>query len=256
MQADYAAAYGELESWHWWFRGRQRILEAVLRRAFAQTTLPGPRSIVSVGSGPPSGIAWLTPFAGEDGLVIGLDADPSGALRAAAAGQPAPARVQLVAGTMENPPLRRHAAHAVLALDVIEHLDDDAGGLVEAASLVAPGGFLLVTVPALPSLWGAQDTVNHHRRRYTRRSLADAFARAKLAAPRLTFFNTLLFPPIAAVRWTRRLLRRAPNGRSDFDGARPGLQNNIFEEIFAAERAIVTRGSLPFGVSLLGLLRC
>jgi len=256
MQADYAAAYSDLESWHWWFRGRQRILEAVLRRAFAETTVPGPHSIVSLGSGPPSGFAWLTPFAGEGGLVVGLDADPSGALRAAAATEPAPAGVQLVAGTMERPPLRPHAAHAVLALDVIEHLDDDAAGLAEAASLVAPGGFLLVTVPALPSLWGAQDTVNHHRRRYTRRSLADAFARAQLPRPRLTYFNMLLFPPIAAVRWTRRLLRKAPDGRSDFDGSRPGLQNNVLEEIFAAERAIVTRGSLPIGVSLLALLRC
>jgi hypothetical protein len=139
---------------------------------------------------------------------------------------------------------------------VIEHLDDDAEGLAQAASFVAPGGFLLVTVPALPSLWGVQDTVSHHRRRYTRRTLFDAFARAKLPRPRLTYFNTLLFPPIAAVRWTRRLFGAKQNGHSDFDGARPGLPNTVLEEVFAAERLLVTRGSLPIGVSLLGLLRC
>jgi hypothetical protein len=62
-----------------------------------------------------------------------------------------------------------------------------------------------VTVPALPSLWGAQDVVSQHRRRYTRATLRDAFARAALSPARVTYFNSLLFPPIAAVRWARRL---------------------------------------------------
>ena len=169
MEREYASAYGALERWHWWFRGRQQILEAVLRRAFTDSDPTVARQIVSVGCGPTEGLAWLVPFAGAGGTVVGLDADPSGALRAARA--PATEGVRLLIGTMECPPLRPRLVGAVLALDVLEHLDDDVGGLASIAGLVAPGGFLLVTVPAFPSLWGRQDTVSHHRRRYTRRTL-------------------------------------------------------------------------------------
>src|SRR5207244_4418501 len=87
-------------------------------------------------------------------------------------------------------PLAPAAFDVVLALDVLEHLDDDATALAEAARLLKPGATLVVTVPALPSLWGAQDVVSHHRRRYTKRTLRALFARAGLPAPELTYFNT------------------------------------------------------------------
>jgi SAM-dependent methyltransferase len=254
MEHYYAAGYSDLESWHWWFRGRERILESVVSHAFARTAPDGPRRILSVGCGPPSGLTWLLPFTRDGGTVIGLDADPSGALREAANGNAAPPGVAFVAGTLERPPMRPRSVSAVLALDVIEHLDDDVEGLRGVAALVAPGGFLMVTVPALPSLWGRQDTVSHHRRRYTMRTLADSFARAGLERPRLTYFNTLLFPPIAAVRWTRRLLRAKETG-SDAEMSRPGVVNGLLAKVFAAERFVVPRARLPFGVSLLAMLR-
>jgi SAM-dependent methyltransferase len=65
-----------------------------------------------------------------------------------------------VVGKLE---LTSESFDVVLTLDVLEHLEDDAAGLREAARLVKPGGVLLVTVPALPRLWGGQDVVSHHR---------------------------------------------------------------------------------------------
>jgi SAM-dependent methyltransferase len=260
MQQEFAADYADLEDWHWWFRGRQQILEAVLGGALARSS-SGPRRLVSVGCGPPGNLSWLLPFAGAGGLVVGLDADPSGALRAAGTGS-MPPELGFVIGTLEQPPLRPASCDAVLALDVIEHLDDDVGGLQAAAGLLAPGGVLLVTVPALPSLWGNQDIVSHHRRRYTRRTLLASFQRAGLPEPRVSFFNSLLFPPIAAVRWTRRLRRMfgsTTEEHSDFKGARPGLVNDLLTTLFASERHVVAERSLPIsfpiGVSLLALAR-
>jgi SAM-dependent methyltransferase len=252
MQYEYAAQYGDLERWHWWFLGRRRILESVLGGALGPAAAG--RRIVSVGCGPPASLDWLVPFAGEKGVVVGLDADPSGALRVPGAGR-APAGIELVIGALEAAPLRSRSCDAVLALDVLEHLDDDVRGLEEAARLVAPGGLLLVTVPALPSLWGNQDVVNQHRRRYTRRALAEIFQRVGLPAPRLSFFNTLLFPPIAAVRWGRRLLGSVAVTTSDFEGARPGALNNLLAGLFAAERHVLQRASLPVGVSLMAVSR-
>ena len=96
-----------------------------------------------------------------------------------------------------------------------------------------------------------EDVVSHHRRRYTRATLLDAFARAALPRPEVSFFNTLLWPPVAGVRWVRRALGRAEEQRSDFESNRPGLANEVLAGVFAFERHLVPWVSLPFGASLL-----
>jgi SAM-dependent methyltransferase len=256
----FAARYGELESWHWWFRGRERILASVLARELARaaaTAPPGaPRRLVTVGSGPPAGLAGLARRLGGGATLVGVDADPSGALRRLRAERrdPLPAGVDFVWGCIERTPLRAASCDAALALDVIEHVDDDAAALAEAARVVRPGGFVLATVPALPSLWGNQDVVSHHKRRYTARSLAGAFARAGIPLTWSSYFNTALFPAVAAVRWSRRLLGSG-QAESDFESGSPGAVNEILARVFAAERHLVGRVRLPAGVSLIGVAR-
>jgi SAM-dependent methyltransferase len=251
----FSARYADFERWHWWFRGRERILETVLRRELARAPAGRARRIVALGCGPPAGLAWLVPLAGVGGLVVGLDADPSGALRERTPDAAMPRAVSLVLGRMESPPLRPRSFDAAVALDVLEHLDDDASGLRAAADLVRPGGLVLVTVPALPSLWGAQDVVSHHRRRYTRRVLAETFERAGIGLAWESYFNAFLFPPIAAVRWLRRLSGRTNGAKSDFEMARPGPINELLHLVFSAERHVVGRTRLPIGVSLLAVAR-
>ena len=241
MDREYAERYGRFEQWHWWFRGRQRIIMEVLRRELGERPT---RWIASVGCGPAEGLVWLRAVAGSTGGVVGIDADSVHARR------PVPG-LEYVVGDLEALPLAPASVDAVLALDVLEHLDDDSGGLREAVRLLRPGGLLLVTVPALPSLWGAQDVINHHRRRYTRKTLSGAFARAGLPRPSITYFNTLLFPPVAAVRWVRRALGAPGEVRSDFDDSQPGLLNDLLAAVFALERHLVCRVPMPVGVSLL-----
>lgn len=245
MKRQFAEQYANLESWHWWFRGRQQILESILR-----DELKGKRSssIASLGCGPAAGLLWLNQFVEPAGRVIGIDADPIHARQK-------PENIEYVIGNIETLPVADKSFDAVLALDVLEHLDDDVAGLREAARLVKPGGLLLITVPALPSLWGGQDVVSNHRRRYVKKTLFQVFARAALPVPRVTYFNTLLFPPVAGVRWTRRVLGLEERSRSDFEDSRPGQMNNLLAGIFAAEQHLVTRISLPIGVSLLATLQ-
>jgi SAM-dependent methyltransferase len=246
MNDDYAQQYGELQEWHWWFRGRQRILEAVLGRELNGGGRG--RRILSVGCGPASGLTWLVPFAGAGGTVVGLDLEPLHA-------RDLPPQVGFVVGSLTAAPFADATFDAVLALDVLEHLEDDGRGLSEAARLVRPGGLLLITVPALPSLWGGQDVVSHHLRRYTKGTLTGLFRRAGLEGFRVSYFNTLLFPAAAAVRWTRRALGQANRAQSDFAGQRPGLVNDALERVFAFESRLLHRAPLPVGVSLIATYR-
>lgn len=245
MQSQFAEQYGNLEQWHWWFRGRQRILERVLRRELERQL---PLRAVSIGCGPAEGLAWLCRFTESCGWVVGVDSDPHHARRVGS-------RVEYVVGNAKQLPFAPASCDLVLMLDVLEHLDDDASALSEAARLLAPGGLLLVTVPALPSLWGGQDVVSNHYRRYTKRSLTQAFRDADVAVPYVSYFNVLLFPPIAVVRWVRRAAGLGSRARTDFDDSRPGFINEVLASVFALERHWIGRIPMPAGVSLLATAR-
>jgi SAM-dependent methyltransferase len=240
MQDGFAQEYGELQKWHWWFRGRQRIVESVLRLKLIDGAS---RNILSVGCGPAEGLNWLVPFAGKGGKVVGLDAELIHARGLSG--------VDFIVGRLENAPLENSSFDVVLTLDVLEHLDDDASGLREAVRLLKPGGLLLITVPALPSLWGGQDIVSEHRRRYTRRSLERLLNEAGLENYRTNYFNAFLFPLIAMIRWGRRVIALEDRARMDFDNQRPGMLNDALAWVFALERHVVNHVSIPIGVSLI-----
>ena len=245
MEQDFAQRYGDFEQWHWWFLGRKRIVESVLDRDLK----PGEaRRILSVGCGPATGLEWLLPFAGANGTVTGLDPEPAHAA-------PCPKGIEFIVGRMEDPPLADKVFDVVLAMDVLEHLDDDLAGLQQAVRLLRPGGYLLITVPAFPFLWGGQDVVSQHRRRYTKATLRDLLQRAGLRGFTLTYFNTLLFPVAAAIRTVRRLQGHANRSRSDFEGSHPGLVNDALIRIFGAERSLINRIPMPVGVSLMATFR-
>jgi hypothetical protein len=103
-------------------------------------------------------------------------------------------------------------------------------------------------------MWGAQDVVSHHFRRYRAPELRRRIGEAGLELERLTHFNTILFPPIAAVRLARRIRPAAGEARSDFEmTAEEGRSNRMLAAVFSAEAPLLRRVNLPFGVSLLAL---
>jgi len=92
----------------------------------------------------------------------------------------------------------------VLALDVIEHLDDDRTAVRRLASLVRPGGFLIVSVPALPELFGEFDAVQGHRRRYLPETLRGVFAGSEIRLERVFWWGQFLVPTLRRMRTVNR----------------------------------------------------
>jgi len=237
-----------IEDIHWWFRGRRKIITTVL-----QPYLRPPARIIDVGSGGGAVAQALQQF----GHVTACDIDVRCAARVAR--RPG---MSFAYGTAEAIPFADGRFDLVTAFDVLEHLDDDVIALREMARVASPTGLIAVTVPAYGWMWGRQDEVSHHRRRYTGRSLRRAITAAGLNPRRLTAFNTILFPGIAALRLTRRLARRlADRGQppdpagltSDFSMTKPGPLNDLLAATFSAEAAALRVLDLPIGVSLLAI---
>lgn len=138
----------------------------------------------------------------------------------------------------------------VVAFDVIEHVERDVESLASLGKQLAPGGRLVMTVPAMPWLWSKHDETHHHYRRYTKASLNEALMQAGLKPVRISYFNTLLFPMIASIR----LLRQALNIKETADDKMPSpAVNLVLKSIFSFESNWVGRVSIPVGVSLLAV---
>jgi len=238
------AAYLRASRSYWWFRGRERILQAV-----GAEVLRGTRGIVmDVGSGPGGPAHAVFP----DSRLVAVDLSPV-PLEAYAE---ATDRVMADVGAL---PCRAASLEAVCAFDVLEHLDDDRAALREWRRALKPGGWLVMTVPAYAALWSPHDALNGHRRRYRARTMRRLLEAEGFAVERMTYFNTLLLPAVALVRWVQRLApaRRAPAAEppSEFGLALPGWMAWCCERVFRLEARWLRRAALPFGVSLCALAR-
>jgi SAM-dependent methyltransferase len=150
----------------------------------------------------------------------------------------------------DNIPFTSPRYDVIAAFDVLEHVERDVESLACLARLLASGGRIFLTVPALPWLWSRHDVTHHHYRRYTRRKLLDCLRQADLKPVKVAYFNTLLFPIIAASRLARRFL---PTTVAAEDETAPPSLNHLLTWIFASESVLVGRVPLPIGVSLLAI---
>ena len=225
---------------HWWYRGRRRIVRAVLDSA----GLPAEARLLDAGAGSGRTLDELASY----GEVAGVELNPFGVAAARERGHR-----DVREAPVEQIPHDDGSFDLVTCLDVIEHTPDDVRSLRELRRVTRPGGALLVTVPAHPSLWSRHDEVNGHHRRYTRRSLRSAAAAAGWQVERMTSFNAFYLLPAAAVRLARR---GATDGDTSELELTPPALDALLELPLRAETALIRRGlNLPLGLSLLALLR-
>ena len=121
----------------------------------------------------------------------------------------------MIEGSVLEMPFAADSFELAASLDVIEHLEDDLAALRELRRVVAPGGALLVTVPAYQWLWSGHDEINHHLRRYTRSSLLRVAREAGWEPVRTTYFNSLLLPVAIALRVLDRFSRKTTESSLD-----------------------------------------
>lgn len=238
MLAAYAGNYRDLWEHHWWWQARRRF---VLRRLDALAARRPLARILDVGCGDGLFFEHLSRYGDPRGVEAdaGL-VDPKG---------PWASRVAVASFDAAYRDERRY--DLVLMLDSLEHIEDDRGAAGRAYELLAPGGFLLLTVPALQSLWSVHDVANRHFRRYDKAALGAVLRSAGFEIEALAFYFAWPVLPMYARRLVGGEARAAEY--SVLPPARP--INGLLYAASVLEQALTGPHGTPVGSSLFAVAR-
>ena len=240
MEAQVYERMAELDSDHWWFVARRDILERLIERVVQP---PKNARILEIGCGTGHNLSMLSKF----GRVEATEMDATA--RSLASKRLGRAVTDAALPDLSDWPTDHF--HLVALLDVLEHVPDDRSALAAIYERLKPGGKLLVTVPANKWMWSAHDVAHHHHRRYAKDELRRVARECGFEVDLLSPFNSLLFPLIAGVRAAGKL-----TGRETADDAMPPRPvNAVLKAVFGLESGLIGRVPLPFGVSLVAILR-
>jgi SAM-dependent methyltransferase len=229
------------EDRHWWFVGRRAVIGAMLDRI----ALPDRPRILEAGCGTGGNLGLLE----ERGVVSAFEPFEEAATWAT---ERHPGTDIRSGQLPELLPFADRTFDLVAALDVLEHCTDDAGSLAALARMTRPGGWIVVTVPAHQRLFGSHDERLHHRRRYGRAELRSLATEAGLEVTFETAFNTFLAP--IAIGY--RLMSNATGlDLGNQERLPAGPVNRLLGALFALEQRLISRWSIPFGLSYGLILR-
>ena len=241
MEADAYSLMASHEGDHWWFVGRRAVIDGLIDRI----VLPPQALVLEAGCGTGGNLYLLQ----ARGSVSAFEPHEA----AVATARNRHPDVVIEAGELPGRlPFEEASFDLVAALDVLEHVDDDRGAIEALVRQAKPGGFVIVSVPMHPFLWGSHDRRLHHKRRY---GVAQLRRLIDIPGTKVEYFgayNTLLAPLALVIR----LAERASGiGLGNQERRPPSPMNAVLSAIFAAERHLIRRMEVPVGLSHAVILR-
>jgi SAM-dependent methyltransferase len=212
---------------YWWHRARADLLGAVFAPLLGE-----PQRTLDVGSADAPSVGWMR---GTHQHVT-LDLFPRGLVPG-----------EGVCGSATALPFADTTFDVVSAFDVVEHCEDDALAVAELARVLAPGGRMLLSVPAYQWAWTDHDVRAGHHRRYTSPEVERLVERAGLKVVRSTHAFAGVFPMFVAERVVRRVRRTPSSSRLPHVSPRA---EKVLMGLSRMDRRLLARTDLPFGSSI------
>lgn len=238
---EYQTLY-ELEDTYWWYVARRRVVDDMLAASCGRRN---DRLLADIGCGTGASVQTLANF----GRVFLIDMSVEALHFCRKRGLE-----RTVVSSAESMGVQSSSLDIVSALDVLEHLDHDITAMKEVHRVLKPGGTFLITVPAFGFLWSEHDEALHHRRRYTQWELRNKLTVAGFDVVRSTYFITLLFFPIAVMRFLQALFKKDAYPKTSHVML-PKWINSLLENLLGLERWLCRWINLPFGVSIVAIAR-
>ena len=237
------AMLAEVESDHFWFVPRNRLLTQLIARHF-----PDAASFLEIGCGTGlvlSAVARMKTWA----QICGSELHPAGLVEARKRLGPDVRLVQMDARVIPA----REAFDVIGAFDVIEHIEEDEKVLAAMRDALAPGGGVVVAVPQHPALWSRVDEVSHHVRRYRRNELERKMQAADFRIAFSCSYNSFLLPAMLLSRLFQRKQSSTPEPATESLGvefALPKEANGLLKGLLNLEVGLTLSGMrFPVGGS-------
>lgn len=239
----------QVEDRHFWFQARNHLIFKMSKKLVSE--LPKGYRVLEVGCGTGNVLRALRQ-ACPDGMVVGLELWFDG-LRFAQERSAGP----LVQGDVRHGPFGK-PFDLIGMFDVLEHVPEDLETLRALREALAPGGRLMLTVPAHQYLWSYFDEAAHHCRRYSSREIRDRLVEAGFQVEFLSQFMSSIFPLV----WLFRKVRAQRQGSSDVKTLAltefrvVPVVNGLLTALLKLETLWLGRGyRLPIGTSLIAVAR-
>lgn len=234
-----------LETTYWWHTGMMAIMEQIL----APTFTPGSK-LLDVGCGTGAKLMLLKKYCDTWGIDIHQRAVELSQRRGLG---------NIQQGDATRLPFADAEFSHVICCEVLQNLPDDAAGVAEAFRVLRPGGHYYISEQAYPILRSQHDISQEAVRRYTRARLREMLGASGFHVTRMTSANTILFPLLAAWRLASKLAHppervKPEESRSDLKPL-PAPVNMFLRSILEAERLMLKKANLPFGLTVITLAR-
>jgi SAM-dependent methyltransferase len=239
-------ATARAEARHFWFRGFRWFVTPLVRHALGNQSRA---RILDCGCGTGTNLTLFE----LSGTSSGFDRSAVGLYIGRQSG-----RRRLVRATVTAVPFATETFDLVTSFDVLYALEepDERAAVAEMFRLTRPGGYVLVNVAAMDILRGDHSVLSHEVRRYNRETLSRLLTTAGFAIERITYTNTALFLPLAAMRALHRWrgLAREDEAQREIS-IPPWPVNAVMSAVLFLESVWLRRFNSPFGSSLLCLAR-
>ncbi len=227
----------KVEKNHWWFKARRNLFSSIL----CKMQLDRNAYILDVGSSSGTNLRMLKDMGFKNYIGFDISEESKFFCESKGLGQ------VIVGNITQKTDFADGSFELCLLTDVIEHLDDDETALKEAGRVIGKNGKIIITVPCFKFMWGPQDIVSQHKRRYTKKNLERLLQEVGFVVEKSFYFNFLLMPLIFITRKT--LL--AFNKISSENNINNYFLNKLFYCIFNFDCQIGSKIGWPFGVSCL-----
>jgi SAM-dependent methyltransferase len=228
----------KLENEYWWFVARNQIVKTIFNKYVKPDKN---KQILDFGIGTGGFAAQLK----DDYNVLGLDMSKTALEYSEKRGIK-----NLIHGMLSDMPKDKYDIQAITALDVIEHIENDTEITKELFDILTIDGYLIATVPAYQWMWSKHDEIHMHYRRYSRNKFNQLLENAGFKIVYSSNFNSFLFLPAYLKRMLDRITGAEKKITEPVEEVSP-LLNQIFTNIFLAEKDILKEFSMPFGLSII-----
>lgn len=240
MQKILYEKFFNMEKEHWWFQARKDI---VLKLISLHIELKKNFKIMDIGCG--TGM-MLEEIKNKFSITaIGIDNSEEAVRFSKKRG------LNIILSSAEKIEQNSESIDLIMALDLIEHIENDIASLKEFNRVLKKNGYVLLTVPAFNCLTSAHDVINEHKRRYQLGELKNKVEEAGFKVIKISYYNSLLFLPILIVK----VIKKITIDKHDHLKKENYIVNAVLNKIFSSETFLLKYFDLPIGASIICLAK-